>query len=117
METEFAEPAPHVQAFVGQLINAGGMLVSIVDNLAKGLVENGATVEEANADIIVALMGSVANELSSVPEADFVRAATLVERAADAVLADLRRAERLARQRERATGSARRRRGHASRRR
>jgi hypothetical protein len=115
METEFAEPAPYVQAFVGQLINAGGTLVNIVDNLAKALASNGSTIEEANADIIVALMGSVANELSSVPEADFVRAAKLVEQAADAVLADLRRAERLVRQRERATDSARR--GHAARRR
>jgi hypothetical protein len=114
MDTEFAEPAPHVQAFVGQLINAGGMLVNIVDNLAKTLAANGSTIEEANADIIVAMMGSVANELSSVSEADFVRAANLVERAADAVLADLARAERLARQRDRGT---RRRRRHGARRR
>jgi hypothetical protein len=111
MDTDFAEPAPHVQAFVGQLINAGGTLVNIVDSLAETLAANGSTIEEANADIIVAMMGSVANELSSVSEADFARAADLVERAANAVLADLRRAERLARQRDRGASGARRRRG------
>ena len=117
METEFVEPAPHVQAFVGQLVNAGGTLVNIIDNLAQALVENGATLEEANADIIVALMGSVANELSSVPEVDFTRATKLLEQAADAVLADLRRAERLARQRDRSTSSTRGRRRRGARRR
>jgi hypothetical protein len=111
METEFVEPAPHVQAFVGQLVNAGGTLVNIIDNLAQALVENGATLEEANADIIVALMGSVANELSCVPEVDFTRATKLVEQAAEAVLADLRRAEQLARRRRGGRPRSRRSRG------
>jgi hypothetical protein len=68
----------------------------IVDaaNLVDALVANGSSDEEATGDIIVTLMGPVATQLASVPEADFVRATERMEQAADAVLADVRRVRR-----------------------
>jgi hypothetical protein len=99
METQFVEPAPHVQRFVEQLLNAGGTLVSVVENLVDALVANGSNDDEATGDIIVALMCAVASRLAAVPEADVARATELMEQAADGVLAELERAERLARRR------------------
>ena len=112
METQFAPPAPHVQAFVQQLLNAGHTLISVVDNLTDALVENGSTREEAMGDLVVALMGAVDVRLASVPQADFARATELMELTVDAVIAELKRAERRSRRRERSAG---RRRGHAAR--
>jgi hypothetical protein len=104
METQFVEPAPHVQAFVEQLLNAGGMLANVVEKLVDALVANGSSDEEATGDIVVALMGAVASRLAAVPEADFARATELMEQAADGVLAELKHAERLARRRRNHAG-------------
>ena len=117
METQFVEPPPHVQAFVAQLLNAGGMLVGIVENLVDALVANGSSDEEATGDIVVTLMGTIATRLASTSEADFVRATELIQQAADGVLADLRRAERRTRQRQRRAASGGRSRGRRARRR
>ena len=106
MESQFVEPGPHVQAFVEQLLTASGVLVSILENLTDGLAANGSTREEATVDIIEMLLGTVTVRLASVPPADFLRAAELIEQAVDAVFADLRKAERLARQRQRGAGYA-----------
>jgi hypothetical protein len=105
MERQPEAPAPHVQAFVEQLVTAGGVLVNLLDNLTEGLAANGSSREEAAVDIIEMLLGTVAVRLSSVPPADFLRAAELIEQAVDAVFADLRKAERLARGRHRHAGS------------
>jgi hypothetical protein len=114
MESQFALPGPHVQAFVEQLLSAGGVLVNLLENLTEGLASaNDSTSEEAAADIVEMLLGTIAMRLSSVPPADFLRAAELIEQAVDAVFADLRKAERLARQRQRRGGGAGRPRGRA----
>jgi hypothetical protein len=108
METQPAPPGPHVQAFVEQLLSAGGVLVNLLENLTEGLASaNDSTSEEAAADIVEMLLGTVATRLASVPPADFLRAAELIEQAVDAVFADLRKAERLARQRQRRGGRGR----------
>jgi hypothetical protein len=119
MESHFAPPAPHVQAYVEQLLNAGGTLLKLLDNLADAVVAKGTMGEEEAADeLLDMLMGTVAVRLSSIPEADFVRATELMELAVNGVLADLERAAELARQRERRHGarSVRSRRDRAARR-
>jgi hypothetical protein len=100
MASHFAPPAPHVQAFVEQLLTSGGTLVKLVGDLADAVVANGSMGEEAANEIVDMLMGTVAVRLSSIPAADFVRAAELMELAVDGVLAELERAAELARQRE-----------------
>ncbi len=116
MEPQFVEPSPHVQAFVLQLLNDGGMLARVVDALVDALVTNGSSEEEATGDVAVTLMGTVATRLTSFGEADFTRATQLLEQAAEAVLADLRLAERDIRRRGRGESRGPRR-GHAARRR
>jgi hypothetical protein len=97
METQ---PAPDAVPFVVELLNTGGALVTIVDNLADGLAANGSE-EEEPADLIVGVLaGTVASRLTRVPQADFMRAAELMKLTMDAVLAELRLAEELARRRE-----------------
>jgi hypothetical protein len=105
MESHFAPPAPHVQAYVEQLLNAGGTLLKLLDNLADAVVANGSMGEEAAGEILGMLTGTVAVRLSSIPAADFVRATELMQLAVDGVLADLERAAELAKQRERQHGA------------
>jgi hypothetical protein len=88
--------------FVVELLNTGGALVKIVDELADGLAANGSEEEEPAHLIVGVLAGAVATRLTRVPQADFVRAAELMELAMDAVLAELRLAEQLARRRAKA---------------
>ena len=97
MEREFVEPAPAIQAFVQQLLYAGGMLSNLVETLVEALVANGSPEDEATGDLIVTFMGTIGVRLASIPDADFARAAELLELAAEAVVADVRRAERHAR--------------------
>ena len=50
--------------------------------------------------VVGVLAGTVATRLPRVPQADFTRAADLIKMTMDAVLAELRMAEKLARGRE-----------------
>jgi hypothetical protein len=96
METHFAPPVPHVQAFVERLLIAGGTLVKLVDGLADAIIASGSPREGAGNEIVEMLSGTVAVRLSSIPADDFVRAAELMELAMEGVLADLERAAELA---------------------
>ena len=102
MENQHVAPAPHVQAFVEQLLNAGDTLVNLVENLVGGLVANGSVQEEATGELVAALIGTVAVRMASIPESDFVRATELMQLTVDGVLDDLRRAEKRARRRRHA---------------
>ena len=102
------EAQPDALPFVIELLNTGGALLKIVDGLADGLAANGSE-EEEPADLIVGVLaGTVATRLTRVPQADFTRAAELMTLAMDAVLAELRLAEELARRREKHRPRARR---------
>jgi hypothetical protein len=92
--------APDALPFVIELLNTGGALLKIVDDLADGLAANGWDDGEPAEVIVGTLAGSVATRLPRVPQADFTRAADLMKMTMDAVLAELRMAEKLARRRE-----------------
>jgi hypothetical protein len=84
-----------------ELLNSGGALVEVVESLADGLAANGSDEEEPAHLIVGVLAEAIATRLTRVPQADFMRAAELMERAMDAVLAELRLAEEVARRRAR----------------
>jgi hypothetical protein len=97
MQTQYAPPAAHVQAFVEQLLTAGHTLITLVDRLAEALVESGTVGEGAAvAEIVAMMMGTVAVRLASVPEDDFTRATELIDRTLDGVFGDLQRAAQYA---------------------
>jgi hypothetical protein len=101
------ETQPDALPFLVELLNTGGALVKLVDSLAAGLAANGSE-EKEPADLIVGVLSeAVGTRLARVPEADFMRAAELMELAMDAVLAELRLAEELARRREKHRRGAR----------
>jgi hypothetical protein len=85
MESHSAPPAPHVQAFVEQLLGTGGTLVKLVGGLADAVVASGSMGEQAADEIVGMLTGTVAVRLASIPEAEFVRASELMELAMEGV--------------------------------
>ena len=89
----------HIVEFTAQLLNTGDQLSNIVDDLIDALVENGTDEDEAEADILGALAGTVANRLLSVPPAEVTRATELITIAIQGVFEDLMRAQALAAQR------------------
>ncbi|HWK28772.1 MAG TPA: hypothetical protein VNS09_19585 [Solirubrobacter sp.] len=88
METHLA----HVQAFVEQLLDTGGTLVRLVDNLTDAFVEHDVERGQAAADVFEMLVGTVGMRFASVTERDVTRAAELMDLAMQSVLTDLRRA-------------------------
>ena len=100
METQLASD-DHVALFVTHLLNTGGTLVSIIDNLADALIENGAEPDEARDDMLGTIAGTVGQRLASVPAAEVVRAAELIDIAMESVMTDLHRALDRSRRRER----------------
>lgn len=106
METQLASHE-HVATFVTNLLNTGGTLVSIIDNLSDALVENGAEPDAARDDILGTLAGTIARRFASMPAADVVRAAELIDVAMESVMIDLQRAMKGSRRRERRQRSRR----------
>ena len=85
---------PEAQAFVVQLLGAGGFLSNLLEGLAAALVENGAERDAADEEVFEMLLGTVAVRLSSVPAADFARATEVIEQTLEGVFVDLDRALR-----------------------
>ncbi len=100
METQLASQ-DHVAAFVTNLLNTGGTLVSIIENLSDALVENGADPDEASDDILGMVAGTISQRFASVPAPEVVRAAELIDIAMETVMTDLHRALERSRRRER----------------
>jgi len=98
----------HVQLFVGQLLNTGDALVRLLDGITDGLVRNGFERDDATAEVLAMMMGTVAARFESVPQAEIERSTELLELALEAVFADLRRAEARARRRRRMAAPRRR---------
>jgi hypothetical protein len=94
------DPTP-VQAFILALLDVGDRLVGVVDNLIDGYEDaTGRANDEATAEILAMVFGTVSMRLAEIPDEHFKLATKLLRRTFTVVLADVEQAAELARQRE-----------------
>jgi hypothetical protein len=87
--------------FVHTLLRCGLTLTELLGDLAEQLEDAGAYPGEEPGQVVIEMAsGSVAVRLRRVPDQEFDAAAALMERAVEAVLADLRTAAEIARRRQ-----------------
>jgi hypothetical protein len=95
------ERQQNVHAFVGELLDTGGALIGIVENLTDALTEQGYTRQDALAELFEMLIGTISLKFASIPASEIDRAAELMALALQAVMTDLERALELSRRRQR----------------
>jgi hypothetical protein len=80
----------NIAGFTTQLLNTGDTLLTLIDNLTDALVESGEDDrEEAAADVLGMVAGSLALRFASIPAADVVRATELMALAMQCVFDDV----------------------------
>ncbi len=99
-------PLASTHAFLAQLLDSGGTIVRIAENLVAALEEHGSSHDEAITDIFQMMVGTTAARFASTPDAEIARATELIALTLQAVLEDLERAVQLTSRRRRAPRAA-----------
>jgi hypothetical protein len=93
------QPHEHVHAFLAELLDTGGTLLGILENLTDALTEQGQDRDAAIIDVFQMLVGTVWLRFESIPAPEVDRSAELIALALQAAMADLERALELSKRR------------------